>query len=86
MLRTRFLLPQTRRLVCTSHTRSLFNFGSKGTDVEAESKALHNEVLTPLNARLLGPLEKFSDQLTPMPLVFVLGNHSRHVYLVSRAS
>ncbi len=59
--------------------RSLFSFGSKQTDVEGESKALHNDLLGPLNARLLGPLEKFSDQLTPMPLVFVLGNHSRPV-------
>lgn len=56
---------------------SIFGFSGKDLDVEAESKALHNDVLSPLNAKLLGPLEKFSEQLTPMPLVFILGNHSR---------
>lgn len=70
-------LPRPRPLL-PSPSRALFNFGSaKALDVEAESRALHMEILGPLNSKLLGPLEKFSDQLTPMPLVFVLGNHSR---------
>lgn len=37
---------------------------------------LHRTVLAPLNERLMGPLEKASDQLIPLPMVFVLGNHS----------
>lgn len=37
---------------------------------------LHKTVLAPLNDRLMGPLEKSSDQLIPLPMVFVLGNHS----------
>jgi hypothetical protein len=58
--------------------RSLFSFASaKPVDIEAEVRKLHGDVLTPLNKRLLGPLERFSEQLTPLPMVFVLGNHSR---------
>jgi len=37
---------------------------------------LHKTVLAPLNAKLMGPLEKSSEQLVPLPMVFVLGNHS----------
>ena len=38
--------------------RSLFSFGGKdaAVDVEAESREIHNTLLTPLNNRLLGPL------------------------------
>jgi hypothetical protein len=67
-------------LLSIGNRRLLFSFGTrKELDVEGESHALHNNVLGPLNSKLLGPLEKYSDQLTPMPLVFVLGNHSRSV-------
>lgn len=42
----------------------------------AEINDLYKSVLMPLNKRLLGPLEKGSDDMIPMPMVFVLGNHS----------
>jgi len=33
-------------------------------------------VLLPLNDKFVGPLERKADDRTPLPLVFVLGNHS----------
>lgn len=37
---------------------------------------LGETVLKPINARLLGPLDRSLDQTTPLPMVLVLGNHS----------
>jgi ribosome biogenesis GTPase A len=63
--------------------RTFFGLGKWGaqedettTDVVNEAKQLHEEILTPLNSKFLGPLEKRSDQMMPKPMVFVLGNHS----------
>lgn len=39
-------------------------------------KSLHESTLQPLNQRWLGPLEKAGSELIPLPMVFVLGNHS----------
>ena len=58
--------------------------GAKGDDghaperseVEQRCKALHRDTLLPLNDMLLGPLEKDNNELTPLPFVFCLGNHS----------
>ncbi len=41
-----------------------------------EVRAIYTEVLSPLNAKLFGPLEKSSEDIPPLPIVFVLGNHS----------
>lgn len=45
-------------------------------DIQRRSEALFEEVLSPLNQRTLGPLDMSSTANIPMPLVFVLGNHS----------
>ena len=37
---------------------------------------LHRGTLAPLNAQWQGPLEKNHDQITKLPFVFLLGNHS----------
>lgn len=42
----------------------------------ARVKSLQTTILAPLNSKLLGPLEKSSEMMIPLPLVFVLGNHS----------
>jgi hypothetical protein len=39
-------------------------------------RKLRETVLTPLNTRVLGPLEKASEEMLPLPMVFVLGSHS----------
>ena len=39
-------------------------------------RSIHHTILAPLNKKLMGPLEHASDQLVPLPMVFVLGNHS----------
>ena len=46
------------------------------SEVEQRCKALHRDTLLPLNEMLLGPLEKDNNELTPLPFVFCLGNHS----------
>lgn len=37
---------------------------------------LQKNVLKPLNTKLLGPLERDADNLTPLPMVLIIGNHS----------
>lgn len=46
------------------------------SDVARLVEDLHSGQLAPLNARLLGPLEKSAHELIRKPMVFVLGNHS----------
>jgi hypothetical protein len=48
----------------------------KADELFKEVKGLHEAVLSPLNAKFLGPLEKSSEEIIPLPVVFVLGNHS----------
>ena len=36
----------------------------------------HYDTLVPMNERLAGPLSNSIDDLTPLPTVFLLGNHS----------
>jgi hypothetical protein len=70
-------------------SRSLFGFASGGpgglfsssSPQAAEEffvriKSVNESVLKPLNARLLGPLDKTLDELSPLPMVLILGNHS----------
>ena len=65
----RSTLPQRVRQLSTADTLS--------TRVKVETEQLHEEVLSPLNARLLGPLERrpFTEGV-PLPIVLLLGNHS----------
>jgi ribosome biogenesis GTPase A len=44
--------------------------------ITTRAEKLHTEVLVPLNKKWLGPLDKNHDQLTKLPFVFILGNHS----------
>lgn len=44
--------------------------------VSEETDSLLNDVLLPLNDRHCGPLEGTRDGRTPLPFVFLLGNHS----------
>eukprot|EP00514_Thraustochytrium_sp_LLF1b_P013646 CAMPEP_0184548036 /NCGR_PEP_ID=MMETSP0199_2-20130426/5954_1 /TAXON_ID=1112570 /ORGANISM="Thraustochytrium sp., Strain LLF1b" /LENGTH=548 /DNA_ID=CAMNT_0026942605 /DNA_START=41 /DNA_END=1687 /DNA_ORIENTATION=- len=44
--------------------------------VREETDALMQQVLLPVNVKHLGPLEAEADQRTPLPFVFLLGNHS----------
>ena len=47
------------------------------SEVQQRVQALFDERLTPLNEKVCGPLpSKNSDTLTPLPFVFILGNHS----------
>jgi ribosome biogenesis GTPase A len=39
-------------------------------------KSVYETTLKTLNTRFLGPLERASEEMVPLPLVFVLGNHS----------
>ena len=45
--------------------------------IKTDTESLHEEILSPLNARLLGPLERrpFTEGV-PLPVVLLLGNHS----------
>ena len=45
-------------------------------DIQGHSEQLFQEVIVPLNERMMGPLNHSATQITPMPMVFVLGNHS----------
>lgn len=65
--------------------RALFTWKAGGTagglppsadELFARVRTVHESVLRPLNDKFLGPLEKASDDMVPLPLVFVLGNHS----------
>jgi hypothetical protein len=46
------------------------------SQIMGKAKDLHGDVLSPLNKKYIGPLEKNHDQLTKLPFVFLLGNHS----------
>lgn len=45
-------------------------------DIITRAEGLHRNTLAPLNAQWQGPLEKNHDQITKLPFVFLLGNHS----------
>lgn len=45
-------------------------------DIQGHSEHLFQDVIVPLNERMMGPLDHSATQITPMPMVFVLGNHS----------
>jgi len=45
-------------------------------DFWQEIKAIHDSDIHELNARLYGPVDKYSDTVTQLPFVFCLGNHS----------
>lgn len=55
--------------------RSLFGFGGNSKDINVFETCdqLHKEVISPLNAKLLGPLSKGDEALPGMGVVFVLG-------------
>jgi hypothetical protein len=48
----------------------------KAEELFADVRALYETVLSPLNARWMGPLEKSGAELCPLPIVLILGNHS----------
>ena len=66
---SRSTLPQRLRRLSTADTLP--------QRVKEETEQLHEDVLSPLNARLLGPLERrpFTEGV-PLPIVLLLGNHS----------
>ena len=45
-------------------------------DIQASAEQMFNDIIVPLNESRMGPLDRSSTQITPMPMVFVLGNHS----------
>lgn len=45
-------------------------------ELSEHTEKLHRDVLRPINKRLLGPLEKESQNFPSMPFVLLLGNHS----------
>lgn len=45
-------------------------------DIQERSEELFTKVVLPANARTMGPMDQSATQITPMPMVFVLGNHS----------
>jgi ribosome biogenesis GTPase A len=47
---------------------------SEAAELQAEVQSIYRSALEPVNARVLGPLE--SNEMTPLPFVFLLGNHS----------
>lgn len=55
---------------------SKFTSWEEDVNIKESCQQHHANVLNPINKKFLGPLEKHSDQATPMPMVFVLGNHS----------
>ena len=61
------------------HTRALSSAPALtlAAHVQSRTEQLHEEVLSPLNTRLLGPLERrpFAEGV-PLPFVLLLGNHS----------
>ena len=60
-----------RGLCSTSAAASL------SAETKLWSEKAHERVLAPLNARLLGPLERSSSsEAVPLPFVLLLGNHS----------
>jgi len=85
------LLPVSRRVVqcrrvilcgcSTAPASALSTFGRRSSrhldEVRQCTEAIHEKALAPLNARLLGPLERrqFTEGV-PMPFVLLLGNHS----------
>jgi len=61
----KLLLPATASMLSTESSK-----------VAQDTSALMRSVLLPLNDKFIGPLERKADDRTPLPLVFVLGNHS----------
>lgn len=45
-------------------------------EIASETEAVIRDTLLPLNEQYSGPLEEESDKRTPLPFVFLLGNHS----------
>ena len=70
-----------RRSSLLTHRRLLISSqrlcSSLPAQIKAETEKLHQEVLSPINARLHGPLERrpFTEGV-PLPIVLLLGNHS----------
>jgi hypothetical protein len=59
------------------HASSLGAWREATDEVKAWSERVQSELLTPLNARLLGPLERREfPEAVPLPFVLLLGNHS----------
>lgn len=63
--------------------RTFFTFGKSSAaqqqsaaELFARVKSLHESVLKPINTRVSGPLGRDTDELIPLPMVLVLGNHS----------
>lgn len=57
-----------------SSTRAIFGFpkkekGASVLELYKKVRDLHETVLSPLNSKVLGPLEKASEQIVPMPMV-----------------
>lgn len=48
----------------------------KAEELFKDVRSLYTQTLSPLNAKFFGPLEKASEDISPLPIVFVLGNHS----------
>jgi GTPase SAR1 family protein len=61
--------------------RAFFSFATAAPPPSTEElfkrvRALHESVLKPNNTRYLGPLGRDTDELIPLPVVLVVGNHS----------
>ena len=46
------------------------------SSIQATTERITESLLLPLNKRLIGPLPKDSEQMTPLPFVLMVGNHS----------
>lgn len=78
--RARFCLAQRPQVRASSFLEAL-GFGKspdppKAEELFKEVRSLYTQTLSPLNAKFFGPLEKASEDISPLPIVFVLGNHS----------
>lgn len=74
-LAQRARVPSLSSCISAVPRRSLFGFGGNSKDINVFETCdqLHKEVISPLNAKLLGPLSKGDEALPGMGVVFVLG-------------
>lgn len=75
--RTPILWPASSTVCRVATVRSLFSDATKSAeDFFRTVKDLHENVLRPINTRLLGPLERNIHEMIPLPMVLLVGNHS----------
>ena len=51
-------------------------FAMSSAELRTTLQKIYEDTLLPLNQKVNGPLEKTTQQIPAMPIVFMLGNHS----------